>query len=124
MQLNKQLEDVKGLLTDTITQLAEKDLELKGLKADRTVDEYKAETDRLRGTAAAAKDIGDLSPMLPVIVQAVSQALAQKWPPQQVEQEVEPMASDTSQDLPPLNDLPWDVRSHVDASLSNGNPNG
>lgn len=119
-QLMEQLENVKGLLSDTVTELAEKELELKRARADKTVDSYKAETERV-GTLAKL----GLAPesLASLITQAVHQALTQPWPPENPQGQPT-MDMGAGQDLPPMNMLPWDERAQVDASLSNGNPNG
>lgn len=121
VELQTQLENVKGLLTDVVTQLAEKDLELKGVRADKTVDVYNAETKRVTDVAKVA---GGAPALQALIIQAVQQAIGQQWPPQAIEQQASPENVGEGQDLPPMGDLPWDTRSQVDASLSNGNPNG
>lgn len=117
--LRAELENVKGLLTDFATRLAEKDTELKGVRADKTVDAYNAETKRV---VDVAKLTGGAEALLPVIVQAVQQALTQEWPPQSHEPEASDVDSGMpgGDDLPPLSDLPWDQRAQVDRVLSDG----
>ncbi len=121
--LRAQLENVKGLLTDFATRLAEKDTELKGVRAGKAVEAYNAETKRV---VDIAKLTGSADQLVPVITQAVMQALTQQWPPETQEPEASPIDTGMpgNDDLPPLSDLPWDERAQTDRILSNGNPNG
>jgi hypothetical protein len=119
--LQGQLENVKGLLTDVVTQLAEKDLELKRTRADKSVESYNATTRRVNDMAKLTGG-GDI--LIPVIVQAVTQALSQALPGNESDTQQPADMNSDGQDLPPLNDVPWDMRAQIDATLSNGNPNG
>jgi hypothetical protein len=118
--LKKELENVKGLLTDMVTRLAEKDLELKGARADHTVQAYNAETKRVVDLGKLVSEAGGPQAFAVLLAQAVQQAMTQNWPPP----EPDANAPDTGQpgmdDLPPMNDLPWDQRAQVDATLSDG----
>jgi hypothetical protein len=117
--LEKELENVKGALTNIVTELAEKDLELKGYKAGRQVETYKAETDRVVNVSKAISE-SQIPALLPVIMQAIQQALTQQLPPEASgAPSIEPMSGGES-DLPPLNDMPWDERSQIDRMLSDG----
>lgn len=120
VDLQKQLENVKGILTNVVTELAEKDMELKGVRADKSVQSYKAGTERMTGIAKLGVGVEILAP---VIAQAVLDALQQQLPePIEVQQPADMQTE--GQDLPPLNDMAWDQRAQIDAALSNGNPVG
>lgn len=122
--LRGELENVKGLLTDVVTQLAEKDLELKGVRADKSVDEYNADTKRLE-TVAKIDPNAVAAVVAPIVAQTVLQALSDGMKRKPDDEEPGPMALGADQqDLPPLGDVPIDLRPQIDATLSNGNPNG
>lgn len=121
--LKTELENVKGILTDVVTQLAEKDMELKGVRAAKDVDAYKAETERAVQTAKLVPAIAP-EVLVPLVTQAVAQALSQHWPPDSQSPRPVPMdvGGEGGDDLPPLSDLPIDQRPQVDALLSDGQP--
>ena len=83
--MQQQLQKLGALNGELVQKLAEMQLRLRGKEELRGIEAHKADTDRLRGLSAAAKDLGDLDVLKPAIRQVLSEMLNYPLGPEQHE---------------------------------------